>query len=329
MSLALGKAMRKRPLLRCWLMVCLASLLGACGSGSATSGESDSEVGGPDPLDEGTPSSPETPTAPGTPNDPGTPISEITRPPAGKLKWDWQIGASSDSNIIAPAGAKLMDVDLFTASTAKVSALKQAGAYTVCYLNAGSWQPGLPDSGQYPAALKIQKDPDWPEEWFLDVRDVFKPDSALATILRNRLALCKSKGFQAVEPDNLQNDENVKGGIITTQNQIDFNGWFADEAHKAGLAVFQKNGPDKVLLKDRTGKMMVEKFDGILNEECQQYNECAPLAEYVKRGKLALNVEYSSKLNCTTSDKLNINSIQKDLGLTGANMSGYKYGYCP
>ena len=50
------------------------------------------------------------------------------------------------------------------------------------------------------------------------------------------------KGFDALEPDNLQNDENVSGGKITTQQQIDFNGWVADQAHAAGLAVFQKNG---------------------------------------------------------------------------------------
>ena len=48
-----------------------------------------------------------------------------------------------------------------------------------------------------------------------------------------------------------------------------FNGWVANAAHAAGLAVFQKNGPDKILLTDRSLMMMVDKFDGILNEECQ------------------------------------------------------------
>ncbi len=74
--------------------------------------------------------------------------------------------------------------------------------------------------------------------------------------------------------------------------------------------------------------MMVDKFDGILNEECQQYNECQPLAEYVKRGKLALNVEYSMAPNCTLSSQLNINTIRKDLGLAGGNMSGYQRLTC-
>ena len=257
-----------------------------------------------------------------------SPAGTINLPPTGKIAWDWQIGAGGDSNVVVPSGAVVMDVDGFNISAAKISSLKAQGIYTVCYLDVGSYEDGRPDSAQYPAYLKIYYDTPW-KEWFLDINDVWKPNSVLATILNNRFKMCADKGFDAIEPDNLQNDENVKGGLITTQNQIDFNGWVADTAHQYGLAVFQKNGPDKILLKDKTGKMMVEKFDGILNEECQQYNECGPLAEYVKRGKLALNVEYSVTVNCTTSKSLNINSIGKDLGLTGGNMSGYKLQTCP
>jgi hypothetical protein len=160
-------------------------------------------------------------------------------PPAGKIVWDWQIGADGDSGIVPPTGAVLMDVDGWNTSATKVAAMKAAGIYTVCYINAGSYQPGYPDSSQYPSYLKIQADPNWPGEYFLDVTDVFKTGSVLASILDARFAMCKSKGFDAVEPDNLQNDENVSGGKITLQQQIDFNGWVADLVHAAGLAVLQ------------------------------------------------------------------------------------------
>ena len=252
----------------------------------------------------------------------------INLPPTGKISWDWQIGASGDSNVVVPSGAVLMDVDGFNISAAKIASLKAQGIYTVCYLDVGSWEPGRPDSDQYPAYLKIFYDSQW-AEWFLDINDVWKPNSVLATILRNRFKMCADKGFDSIEPDNLQNDENVTTGVITTQNQIDFNGWVADNAHAYNLAVFQKNGPDKILLKDKTGKMMVDKFDAILNEECQQYTECAPLAEYVKRGKLALNVEYTQTLDCALSNSIVMNSIKKDLSLTGGNMSGYQRQTCP
>ncbi|NJL24615.1 MAG: endo alpha-1,4 polygalactosaminidase [Calothrix sp. SM1_5_4] len=248
-------------------------------------------------------------------------------PPSGKIIWDWQIGATAEAAIVPPAGTKLIDLDGFNVSAAKVAALKAQGIYTVCYINAGSYEDGRPDSAQYPAYLKIHYDSDW-DEWFLDVKDVFKPNSVLAAILRNRIKMCKDKGFDALEPDNLQSDENA-GGKVTLQQQLDFNSWLADVAHEHGLAIFQKNGPDKILKKDSSGKMMVDKFDGILNEECQAYNECAPLAEYVKRGKLALNVEYDVRVNCSTSNSLNINSIRKDLGLVGAKDRGYNLQSCP
>ncbi len=258
-----------------------------------------------------------------------TPNSGIALPPSGKIVWDWQIGADGDSHIVAPAGARLMDVDGFGTSAAKVAQMKAAGIYTVCYINAGSYQPGYPDSSLYPSYLKIQADADWPGEYFLDVTDVFKPGSVLASILDARFQMCKDKGFDALEPDNLQNDENVSGGKITTQQQIDFNGWVADHAHAHGLAVFQKNGPDKILLKDKTGKMMVEKFDGILNEECQRYSECGPLAEYISRGKPALDVEYTGTLNCSMASSLGATFIKRDLDLVGPNDSGYLRVVCP
>ena len=279
-----------------------------------------------DPVTTATPPAP-TPTEPAPTPAPSPTPTGIKLPPSGKVAWDWQIGANSDKDIVLPAGVKLMDVDGFTASAAKVAELKAAGVYTVCYINAGSYEPWRPDSSQFPDYLKIQIDPDWPDEAFLDINDVWKEGSVLAKILKARFQMCKDKGFDALEPDNLQNDENVSGGRITRQQQLDFNGWVADQAHAAGLAVLMKNGPDKILLKDKFGRMMVDVFDGILNEECQQYSECGPLGEFTKRGKLALNVEYKASLtlNCTMA----ANNMRKDLNLVGYTMTGYKRQACP
>ncbi|MGE0528289.1 MAG: endo alpha-1,4 polygalactosaminidase [Bdellovibrionales bacterium] len=290
---------------------------------------SDERVESPSPSPSPTPTPNPTPAPSPSPAPAPTPTSGIKPPPAGKVAWDWQIGANTDSQIIPPAGTKLIDVDGFNTSATKVAQLKSQGLYTVCYINAGSWESYRPDSDEYPDHLKIHYDSDW-DEWFLDVRDVFRPDSALARILRARIKMCKDKGFDALEPDNLQNDENA-GGKITLQEQIDFNGWIADVAHEYGLAVFQKNGPDKILKVDRTGKRMVDKFDGILNEECQQYNECAPLAEYSKRGKLVLNVEYRRglTLNCNLANSIQMNTMKRDLNLAGPNMRGYLRETCP
>ena len=281
-------------------------------------------------------------------------VSGVNLPPSGKVVWDWQIGGT-DTTITVPVGTQLLDVDGFNISAAKISSLKAQGIYAVCYIDAGSYESGRPDSSLYPAYLKFYKDVQW-NEWFLDVRDVFKPilpvgtqlvnnkwvdangvalvgkptQGALAPLLTARLKMCKDKGFDALEPDNLQNDENTPG-LLTKQEQVDFDGWLADLAHSMGLAIFQKNAPGDILLKDRTGVMLVDKFDGILNEQCQRYNECAPLKEYSSRGKLALDVEYkkSLTLNCSSFNNLGVNALKKDLNLVGGKSSGYKRITCP
>ncbi|CAM3583206.1 endo alpha-1,4 polygalactosaminidase [Deinococcus frigens] len=256
---------------------------------------------------------------------PGLPSPRVQRPPAGLYGWDWQIGAQTAAQVRVPPGLRLIDLDGFGTDAAQVARLKRQGLYTVCYINAGSYEPYRPDSARYPARLKLGVDPNWQDEAFVDVRDVFRPGSVLADILRKRLKLCRDRGFQAVEPDNLQNDENVPGGVITLQDQVDFSGWLADEAHALGLAIFQKNGPDKVLLRDRSGQRLADKFDGILNESCHEFGECAPLAEYVRRGKPALNVEYRQKfLNCAEARRLGLNSMFKDLYLRGGREAAYR-----
>jgi len=100
-----------------------------------------------------------------------------------------------------------------------VAALHAAGLKVVCYLDVGSYEPGRPDSADYPAALKLSEDPDWPSEWFLDTRDVFKSGSVLASILSKRFQMCKDKGFDAVEPDNLDNWD-ANRNILTEQDQV-------------------------------------------------------------------------------------------------------------
>lgn len=251
------------------------------------------------------------------------------RPPAGRLGWDLQLGASTESKVTLPNTVRLIEVDGFGTSAQTVADLKAKGAYVVCYINAGSYESYRPDSGLYPNSLKLQTDPDWPDESFLDIRDVFRSGGVLADILKNRIDMCKAKGFDAVDPDNLQNDENITSGVITRQDQLNFNGWLTDTAHRAGLAIFQKNGPDRILQRDKLGRLMVDLFDGIVNEQCGQYKECAALAAYVERGKPALNVEYRAKfLNCAESAGLGINSMLKDLNLVGMQQKAYKRTAC-
>jgi hypothetical protein len=56
----------------------------------------------------------------------------------------------------------MFDIDLFDNAASVVSALHASGRHVVCYLDAGTYEPGRPDSATYPAAVLGKELPDWP-----------------------------------------------------------------------------------------------------------------------------------------------------------------------
>ena len=298
------------------------------GTGTSTSSTTGSGTG--TGVASGTGSNSETGSVTATSTDSSTGGSLWKPSSTPTIRWDWQIGASSDAAIIPPAGSQMIDVDGFNVSAQKVAALHAAGLKVVCYLDVGSYETGRPDSADYPAALKLSEDPDWPGEWFLDIRDVFKSGSVLAGILNKRFQMCKDKGFDAVEPDNLDNWD-ANRSLLTEQDQVDFDGWVADRVHALGISVALKNCPELVTRVDRTGQRLVDKFDFELDEQCQEYSECDSFTEFSKAGKAIFDVEYKANLtlNCSQFSSLSINALKKDLDLVGAGDSGYLRQTCP
>jgi hypothetical protein len=87
------------------------------------------------------------------------------------------------------------DVDLFDTSVFDIASIHQNGGYAIAYFNGGAWQPDKPDSNMYPASV-IGKEPmkGWAQERWLDIRQI----KILRPLIRNKLALAKSKGFDGV-----------------------------------------------------------------------------------------------------------------------------------
>ena len=88
----------------------------------------------------------------------------------------------------------------------------------------------------------------------------------------------REKGFDAVEPDNIEGFANRSGFPLTAQQQLTFNEWVAQEAHSLGMAVLQKNDGEQT-------PQLQPYFDGALTEQCNQYRECAGFPPYSGRGQ--------------------------------------------
>jgi hypothetical protein len=111
----------------------------------------------------------------------------------------------------------------------------------------------------------------------------------LAPIMTARFRMCAQKGFDVVEPDNLDGFQNTTGFPIRATQQLRYDEWVATTVHSLGLAVLQKNDPEQA-------RTLEPYFDGVLDEQCNQYHECGAFNVYLAAGKPVLNAEYQRSL---------------------------------
>ncbi len=172
-----------------------------------------------------------------------------------------------------------------------------SGKYNICYINAFQaqpdatawWKANHDDLLLKTAAGKYVVDSGWNEN-VLDTRTAAKR-TALAAIVNGWIDDCKAKGYQAIEPDNLDSWDRSKG-LITKANNIAFATLLAQHAHSIGLAIAQKNASEIA----NEGKNQVG-FDFAIAEECQRYSgefgakECDDYMHYY--GNNLIEIEYN------------------------------------
>ncbi|MFF1548804.1 endo alpha-1,4 polygalactosaminidase, partial [Streptomyces sp. NPDC058291] len=193
------------------------------------------------------------------------------------------------------------DIDGFDHDAATVAGLHADGRRVVCYLSTGAWEDWRPDAKEFPAAV-IGEGNGWAGERWLDVRrtDVLEP------LLAARLDMCRDKGFDAVEPDNMDGYRNSTGFPIGAADQLRYNRLVARLAHERGMAVGLKNDLDQI-------PALVGDFDFAVNEQCAQYAECAELTPFIEAGKAVFHVEYELPTSafCADSRRLKLSSLRK------------------
>ncbi len=192
--------------------------------------------------------------------------------------WQWQLDGAIDLSI----PAAMYDLDLFDTAPQTVQAIRARGAQAICYISMGSWENWRPDANQYPAQVIGKAYDGWPGERWLDIRRI----DLLAPILRARLDLCRAKGFQGVEPDNIDAYSNDTGFPLTARDQLEFNIWLADEAHARGLSIGLKNDPEQAL-------DLLPWYDWAMTEDCFDQGWCADMRGFIASGKPVFAAEYT------------------------------------
>jgi hypothetical protein len=240
-----------------------------------------------------------------TPNTPPdrlqAPAGGVWRPAPGTT-WQWQLTTPVDETV----EAQMYDIDLFNNPASVVASLKAKGRRVVCYFSAGSYEPGRPDSADFPADVLGSALEGWPDERWLDIRRL----DVLGPIMERRMDLCKAKGADGVEPDNIDGYTNASGFPLTAADQLAYNRFLAAAAHARGLSIGLKNDLDQAA-------ELEPDFDFAINEQCFEYDECNLLQPFVAAGKAVFNAEYSITLSsfCAQAKAMGISAIRKNLDL--------------
>ncbi|MFI9725674.1 endo alpha-1,4 polygalactosaminidase [Streptomyces sp. NPDC052092] len=217
--------------------------------------------------------------------------------PRPGVDWQWQLTGRLDTSVDVP----VYDIDGFHHSKETVDALHRDGRKVICYLSTGAWEDFRPDAGDFPESV-IGRGNGWEGERWLDIRrtDVLEP------LMAERLDMCRDKGFDAVEPDNMDGYRNRTGFPLTAADQLRYNRLIARLAHERGMAVGLKNDLDQI-------PELVDDFDFAVNEQCAQYGECDELTPFVEAGKAVLHAEYElpTASFCADSRRLKLSSLLK------------------
>ncbi|MEU9979035.1 endo alpha-1,4 polygalactosaminidase [Streptomyces sp. NPDC051014] len=237
------------------------------------------------------------------------------RLPQANTTFDYQIGG-----VYKPAkGVRAVSRDR--------SVKPAAGLYNICYVNAFQVQPGelgwwrkhhpdllLRDAGNHPVI-----DRDW-QEALLDTSTA-KKRTRLSEIIGARMSGCAKKGFQAVEPDNLDSYERSHGRIKKADNAA-FAKLLAERAHTDGLAIGQKNTVAMLPDRRKIG------FDFAVAEECGQYDECDAYAKAY--GNRVFVIEYTNKGFEKACSKwaAELAVVKRDLDVVSRGSAGYVFRTC-
>ncbi len=200
--------------------------------------------------------------------------------PAPGTTWQWQLG---DPPIDQSFDVQMYDVDMFDVSASLVAALHARGRIVICYISVGSWEDWRPDADQFPDEVLGDDYEGWPGEKWLDIRQI----DLLAPIMRARLDQCQAKGFDGVEPDNIDGYTNDTGfPLLSYQDQLTYNIWLAQEAHARGLSIGTKNDGDQTA-------DLLPYFDWALTEDCFADEWCDDVTPFIAAGKAVFAAEYT------------------------------------
>ena len=229
-------------------------------------------------------------------------------PPAVSMDsyWDWQLSGPVDFS----RKLRMIDVDPDEVSAAQIATLKANGIKTIAYISVGTWEDWRSDKDDFPEAVKGNNLANWPGEKYLDIRrqDILLP------LMRARFQRARDKGFEAIEPDNMDVYTNNSGFTISSGDTVAYVLALASIAQGMGMEIGQKNVPELT-------PQLVGTLDFVITEDCFDQGWCSDVLAYRDAGKPVLAAEYTDtgvnwNAACNWARAQGVHMILKDRDLT-------------
>jgi hypothetical protein len=206
--------------------------------------------------------------------------------------------------VIEP-GVDVYGMDGQETAEAVVQGFRARGRRTIGYLSAGTLEAWRPDADRFPQEVVGRPLEEWAGERWLDVRRL----DVLLPLMAARMDECARKGFDAVEPDNVDGHTHDSGFPLSPADQLRYNRALAGLAHERGLSVALKNDVEQIA-------ELEPWFDFAVNEECFAHDECEAYEPFTAAGKAVYNVEYEDVPDlCERARRLGLSSMRKNVEL--------------
>ncbi len=258
-------------------------------------------------------------------------------PPLGNVPWQWELDHALDlsnptdmgTNEKLPDGQPapapvVYDIDGIDNSASTVAALHALSDHVICYVEVGSAgnyysasEEGLATTyyDQFKDAGVIGHKLKGYPEYFLNI-----DSSSTLGIVEDMIAQqCYAKGFDAVETDldeTYGNNEGPTGFTISQSDEQTYLTKLAGFMHSLGLGWIAKNLDDTG---DDFATLMEPLADGMITEQCNQYDTCGALSAY-QGVKAVFNAEYPPETTaefCDADDAAGFNGALFPVALNG------------
>lgn len=224
-------------------------------------------------------------------NEDETIILDYYKPTIGDT-FEWRLD-SIGLNEVNQYSCDIIDIDAFSASKELIDAFHARGIKVIAYISVGTIENYRPDAALLPTDIIGEIYPSWPDERFLNIREIDK----MRAFISSRFDMIKQKGFDGIEPDNMDGYGEENGFQLTLDDTKLFCDWIIEEAHSRGLSIGQKNTEELV-------PVMYKKFDWVLTEDVFDANTQNDYSQYISLGKPVFSAEYTDAMGISDFNSL-------------------------